>query len=115
MKTSIYDKLRAAEHSPAWDRASAYVIMHGADRAGQIKVKHPKDGMGPLEVFLWDWTSSGSIDDRGIQYGKASGMGYDKLAAALEGLKFGELIFKDHPTDWKHQLEEGGFTLFQAL
>lgn len=112
---AVYEELRKAEHSPAWNRASAYVILKGGKEVGRIKVKHPKDGMGPLVSFLWDWTGPESIDKLGIQRGSASGCGYDKLAAAMEGFKFGAITFKDHPTDWKMQLREAGYTLIQAL
>lgn len=118
MKT-VYERLTAAEQSPAWDRARAYAIMKGAEYAGKILCKYPVDGMGPLEVFLWDWTNDpsnvGPNGVREIQRGRASGCGYDKLAAALEGLKFGPLVFSDHPTDWKHQLREAGFELLNVL
>lgn len=112
-KTSVYDKLRVAEESPAWNRVSAFIIMKGAERVGQIKCKYPADGMGRLQVFLWDWTNVDA--NRGIQYGYASGCGYDKLAAAVDGLKFGELTFSDHPTDWKEQLRKAGYNLLQAI
>ena len=64
------------ENGLAWDRASAYVILAPDRRSwGKIKIARPKDGMGPLHVFLWDTQGTG------LQHGKASGCGYDKLAA----------------------------------
>jgi hypothetical protein len=110
MKPSVYDKLRKAEQSSAWDRVAAYVILKDTEYVGKILCKYPKDCIGPLEVFLWDWVSL-----REIQYGRATGCGYDKLAAALDGLKFGDLTLSDHPNDWKHMLEEAGYTLIQAI
>lgn len=115
MKTSVYEKLKEAERSPAWERAGAYAIMRGADYAGKILCKYPKDGMGPLTVFLWDWTGEEVEGAREIQIGRASGCGYDKLAAALDGLKFGKLVLGDHPKEWKNQLHEAGFTLLNVL
>jgi hypothetical protein len=113
MKKSVYDRLREAEHSPAWDRAGAYAIMQGDKYAGKLLCKYPVDGMGPLTVFLWDWTDpKGS---REIQIGRASGCGYDKLAAAVDGLKFGKLVLSDYPKDWKEQLREAGYTLLNVL
>lgn len=115
MKT-VYERLRVAEKSPAWHRAGAYAIMKGTEYAGKILCKYPVDGMGPLEVFLWDWTEHASGGpSREIQRGRASGCGYGKLAAALEGLKFGPIVFADHPTDWKTQLREAGFELLNVL
>lgn len=109
MKPTVIDRLRKAETSPAWNRVSAYVIMKGEDLAGKILVKHPKDGIGPLEVFVWDWTDPQRAAP--IQYRRASGCGYDKLAAALDGIEFGDILFDNHPTDWKEQLREKGYSL----
>lgn len=115
MKKSVYEKLIAAEQSPAWNRASAFVILRGNELVGRIKCKYPKDGMGPLEVFLWDWTHETINTPQPIQYGRATGCGYDKLAAALDGLQFGLITLKDHLTDWKEQLTKAGFVVIQAL
>ena len=113
-KTSVYERLRAAEASPAWNRASAYVIMKGAHYAGKILCKHPVDGMGPLEVFLWDWSSEkGEVPP--IQHASVRGCGFDKLAAGMDGLKFGGIELKDHPTDWKKQLRDAGFEVLSVL
>lgn len=106
--TTTYDKLKKAEVSPAWDRASAYVIFK-RDKpgiVGKVLLKFPKDGMGPLEVFLWDWSDPSVAPD--VQYGRASGCGYDKLAAALVGLTFAGIHFTDDK-DWKNELDEAGY------
>lgn len=114
-KSSVYEKLRRAEQSPAWNRASAYVIMKGAEYVGKILCKHPLDGMGPLEIFLWDWTSSDSIQRLGIQMARVTGCGFDKLAAGMDGLEFGGIKLKDHPTNWKDQLREAGYNLINVI
>lgn len=112
-KIDVYEKLRNAEKSPAWNRASAYVIMKGAEYAGKILCKHPLDGMGPLEVFLWDWSDNGPVPP--IQYARVTGCGFDKLAAGMDGLKFAGIELKDHPIDWKQQLREAGFKILSVL
>lgn len=113
--------LQAAEKSPAWNRVSAYVIIApGACNTtptgfysksiGKIKVIHPADGMGILKVFAWDCSGN-----NGLQIGQASGCGYDKLSAAMEGLKFDDIVFTDHPKNWEMQLREAGYTIVQAI
>lgn len=111
-KISVYDRLKKAEASPAWNRAGAYVILKDGQDVGRIKCKYPLDGMGQLDVFLWDWTAQ---EPRNIQHGWARGCGYDKLSAALDGLQFGEIVFKENPTDWRDQLRKAGYNLIAAL
>jgi hypothetical protein len=83
--------LRTVENGKAWDRASAYVIVHpNGKQYGKVKCAWPADGMGPLHVFMWDCNGTG------IQYGKASGCGYDKLTAALSGMTFDGITLRDH-------------------
>ena len=41
--------------------------------------------------------------------------GYDKLSAALGGIKWGELTFTDHPVNWEIQLRKAGYTVVQAV
>ena len=102
--------LRKVEDGPAWDRASAYVILSPDHKSyGKIKIARPLDGMGPLHVFVWDCKGTG------LQYGKASGCGYDKLAAALDGLTFDGIKLQDHPLGWESQLREAGYEIIQAL
>lgn len=116
MKTSVFDKLRKAEDSPAWNRASANVILDknqqgAATMVGKILVKHPKDGMGPLEVFLWDWTNIQT--NRGVQEGRASGCGYDKLSAAMADMKFGSITIQEN--DWLGSIVKAGYQVRQVL
>lgn len=109
-----------AENSPAWARASAYVIiapkaslapgsLDNSRNFGKIKVLHPADGAGPLRVFVWDCKGTD------LQMGTASGYGYDKLSAALQGIVFDGVTLTDHPQNWKSQLEEAGYTIVQAI
>lgn len=115
-KTNVFDRLRKAEQSPAWNRAGAYAIMRGSELVGKILCKYPTDGMGPLEVFLWDWSGDRDVTREDfIQRKTASGMGYDKLAAALSGLTFGEIVLRNHPTNWKDQIREAGYNLIQVI
>ena len=100
---------RKVEDGPAWKRAAAYIIVNNADaeRWGKLKVAYPADGMGPLKAFLW------CADEGGIQYGYASGCGYNKLAAALDGMVFAGITLKDGT--WETQLREGGWRVIQAI
>ena len=103
--------LTAVEKGPAWSRAAAYIIPHpDRKRWGKIKVSYPKDGMGPLRAFVWDCEGND-----GLKYGSASGCGYDKLSAAMCGLKFDNITFSDHPVNWEIQLRKAGYEVIQAL
>ena len=110
-ETRALNAYRRCEKSPAWSRVSAYVIISPDGKGwGKIKAAWPSDGMGPLHVFAWDCSG-----DNGIQYGKASGCGYDKLSAALVGIKWGDIVFTDHPVNWEIQLRKAGYTVVQAV
>ena len=98
--------LRRVENGSAWKRAAAYVIVKADHSWGKIKVAYPADGMGPLRVFLWDGI-------HGIQYGYASGCGYNKLAAALDGMMYGHIKFNEG--EWESQLRKDGYEVIQAL
>ena len=104
------DALHRVENGPAWSRCAAYVVLSPFNgKWGKIKVAYPADGAGPLHVFAWDCEGSG------LYYGKASGYGYDKLSAALCGMKWDSLTFTDHPTNWEMQLRKAGYTVIQAI
>lgn len=105
------DAMRRVEKGPAWARASAYVVIHpDGKQYGKIKCAHPADGMGPIHVFAWDCTGSG------LQYGKASGCGYDKLSVAMCGMTWDGMTFGDHPNGhWETMLRQAGYQVIQAL
>ena len=104
--------LTRAESGPAWSRASAYVIINKkTGEWGRLKVAHPADGMGPLRAFLW-------APKCGLQYGTASGCGYDKLASAMRGMKYDALTLGDHCEGsgaWRSCLESHGYEVIQAI
>jgi hypothetical protein len=116
--------LQAAEKGPAWKRAGAFVVIPPRSTVaefndpghkltlksfGKIKVAYPADGAGRLRVWVWDCIGSD------VQYGTASGGGYDKLSAALSGLTFDGLTLTDHPQNWESQLREAGYTIISAI
>lgn len=110
MKIDNVSRLQKVEAGPAWDRARAYIVLSPNKKSwGKIKVAYPKDGMGPLQVFFWDCKGTG------LQYGRASGCGYDKLAAAMEGLTWDGIALKDHPIGWESQLRDAGYEVIQAI
>lgn len=79
------------------------------DKFGKIKVARPADGAGKLHVFVWD------LDGTGLQYGSATGYGYDKLAYALSGLTFDGIKLTDHPNYWRDILNQHGYQVIQAI
>lgn len=105
----VLDAYRAAENGPAWKRTRAYLIVDktNAERWGRIKVAYPKDGAGRLRAFLW------CADEGGIQYGWAGGYGYDKLAAALDGMVFAGVTLNGGT--WESQLVAAGWRVIQAI
>jgi hypothetical protein len=115
------EALQRAEKSSAFHRVAAFVIIpplgllgHEVDERliagpapyGKIKVLYPADGAGKLQVWVWD------TQGNDIQYGKASGFGYDKLAHALKGMSYDAIVFEE---DWREQLRQRGYTVIQAV
>jgi|SRR5581483_8666102 len=106
MKKSIIDQLD--KHS-ALKRAGAIAIVNKEGKLdGMIRIAYPKDGAGKLYVYLWDY-------EHEVQSGWASGYGYDKLSAALHGMKFKDIILHDHPDNWKNQIESLGYYVYILL
>ena len=104
------DARKRVEDGLAWRRASAYIILHPDKKGhGVIRVAHAKDGMGTTHVFLWD------MDGSNIQHGTASGCGYDKVSAAINGMTFNGIKLEDHPRNWKVALDKAGYQIIQAL
>ena len=86
----------------------AYLIMrHGTHEIyGKILIAYGRDGCSAVYVNVWDWTTKEHVPD--VQTGKDPyGGGYDKVGAALEGLTFGDITFKD--ANWKEQLGSAGY------
>ena len=55
----------------------------------------PRDGAGRLRVGVTDWGESGN-GEPAHYYGSASGYGYDKTAAALDGCTLGGVKVGNH-------------------
>ena len=78
------------EERPAFQYAGVYVIHEKATGkyAGKILFAWPKSaGDGILYASMWDFTQKHSRD---VQNGRATGGGYDKESAALDGMIFGK-------------------------
>lgn len=114
MKKTVYEKLKDAEQSPAWNRAGAWVITNKETKeyVGKVMFKFPKDGAGRLEAFMWDWTAK---ESRPIQHGTASGYGYDKKTAALGGMKFGNIKLIGQGKEWDGQLRDAGYDVWGII
>ena len=96
------------EDRPQVKRCSMIVIQDAATGVivGKIIGAYPSDGAGRLHVSLWDYTQDGGTQ---VQDGSAAGYGYNKLAAALSGLKFAGITLQDEPSCWVYQLLEAGY------
>jgi len=66
----------------------------------------PADGAARLHVSIWDYTEAAGAQ---VQDGSAAGCGYNKLAAALSGLKFAGITLQNEPSGWVYQLLEAGY------
>lgn len=121
--TNIYD-----QHRASFSNVSAYVLLNGAkERAGTIAFKFPRDGAGRVYCYL-------HIHGVAMVRGFASGYGYDKKSAAVysavqkitiaglhdhpetkETIETIKNAIKDSGYDWSRELENAGFTVFQAV
>lgn len=106
---ATWEQARKITESSAFERVGARVIINPkGDLCGTIKILYPKDGAGRLQVVLHE-------HGYGPQIGRASGYGYDKLSAALNGLKFADMILQDHPHNWERQLQEAGYKVYGVI
>lgn len=64
-------------------------------RMARIVAVYPIDGAGRLRVAVTDWGESGNGDPVHF-YATASGCGYDKLTAAIDGCTLGGIKVGDH-------------------
>jgi hypothetical protein len=107
--TSVHDRVRKIEQGPALSRAGAKVIINPkGDLCGTIKIAYPKDGAGRMTVILHEHGFEPQISSAG-------GYGYDKLSAALCGLKFAGITLEDHPHNWEKQLHDAGYNVYSIL
>ena len=77
------------EERPALNRAGVYVVLDEKTGkfAGKILFAWPASaGDGILYAAMWDFTPERSRD---VQNGRATGGGYNKESAALDGMVFG--------------------------
>lgn len=123
MSKNIYD-----HHRAAFENVSAYVVLNGArERVATIAFKFPRDGAGRLACYF-------HIHGVAMVRGFANGYGYDKRSAAAhsavqmisrEGLaewpdtratiEAMQAAIQDSGYSWDRELENAGFTVFQAV
>ena len=94
------------QHRKAFERVSAYVITHGADRVATIAIKFPADGAGRLWVYV-HWI--------GVEMVRAyaGGYGYDKRSAALESAA--RKMPVDLRPEWGTERDENEANLYRAF
>lgn len=120
--SDIYD-----QHSAAFARVSAYVILKDGERVATIAFKFPADGAGRLYAYV-HWFGTEMV--RGF----AGGGGYDKRSAAVADAiskwdsrstrapssdvaiaAFRGALNRDDGNYWDRRLEDSGFTVLQAV
>jgi hypothetical protein len=106
-----------AQHSAAFSRVSAFVILKDGERVATVTFKFPKDGAGRLYAYV-HWIGSPMV--RGF----AGGYGYDKRSAAarhaaekitLADPGFLAALLEDSGRYWDDRLRDAGFTVLQAV
>ena len=108
MKNTDWNPARKITEGTAFNRVSAYVILNkNGEICGTVKIQFPKDGAGKLTAILHEHGNAPQI-------GTASGWGYDKKSAALRGGVFGGVTLVDSGRDWTNQLQDAGYTVYQA-
>lgn len=113
-KSASWEQVRKITESPAFNRVGAYVIINPkGDICGTIKVLYPADGAGTMKVVLHEHGYTPQI-------GKASGYGYDKLSAALQGMIWGQglpepITLTDHPHNWERQLQDLSYQVYGVV
>ena len=129
--TDIYDL-----HSKAFNRVSAYVILHNGERVATIAFKFPADGAGRLYCYVhWlgtqmvrSFATGGGYDKRSASCASASHrlptscQSKDPLApnylnpdTASRYVAFINATVKDNGRGWDRRLEAAGFTVLQAV
>lgn len=118
-----------AQHTAAFSRVSAFVILKGSDRVATVAIKFPADGASRLYAYV-HWIGVEMVR------GHANGYGYDKRSAAvwsaagrmtLDNLTncpngnrdaaeaFRAALTSNDGWDWTRKLEAAGFTVLQAV
>ncbi len=105
--------MKKVEEMAATKRAGVKVITKHGFIVGKIIIAYPQDGAGTVHVNLWDWSDEQDIQK--VQYGKASGYGYDKVSAALAGMKFAGVKLTAHPHNYEWCLRDRGFEVLTLL
>lgn len=76
---------------------SAWVVLDCDNNLVATVQAHYSDSGGVMiDIYSYNVESSHGPTLRGVQHGKASGYGYDKLTAALAGLEICGIRFMDH-------------------
>lgn len=116
-----------AQHTAAFARVSAFVILRGAEQVATVAIKFPADGAGRLYAYV-HWLGTEMVR------GHANGYGYDKRSAAVSVAArmvpdditgravnsawralFIDAAGHDSGHDWTRRLEAAGFTVLQAV
>jgi hypothetical protein len=87
---------------------ASYAVIRDGKLYASVNFKFPKDGAGRL-------TAQYHVLGEKLMQGSASGYGYDKKTAALEGARFGEYTIQGNGWDWDRQLQDAGFEVHQTL
>lgn len=117
-----------AQHSAAFARVSAFVVMKNGERVATVAFKFPADGAGRLYAYV-HWFGTEMV--RGF----AGGGGYDKRSAACAAAAvangkcrnnigyardesarlFWTILQRDGGAYWDSRLRDAGFDVLQAV
>lgn len=116
MKKSVYE-----QHSAAFARVAAFIVLKDGERVASVSLKYPADGAGRLYAYV-------HVIGSQMVRGSASGGGYDKASAAYCSAAgaavagdvkwpagFWRALALDGGSSWTLALENEGYTVFQII
>ena len=99
--------------TPSGKEISAYVILKNGKHIATVRVR--RTNLTCLVNIFNFGDINNSSKSYGFQSAKASGGGYDKFAAALDGMFIDGNELTDHPGGGIDQVEKFGLQVIQAI
>lgn len=115
------DAVKRMESATSRVRAAVVIDPINPANWGRVVITYPADGVGVVRAVAWLPGETGA-DDRYLRHtGRATGYGYDKATAAMDGAmiwnrKTGEYVrLQDSGFDWAAQIRDAGYIVVNAV